>query len=320
MITVVIPYFQRERGVLGRALASVAAQADVELPVHVIVVDDASPVPAGPELQGVDWPPGMQVELLTQANAGPGAARNAGLAKAPEHTRFIAFLDSDDTWSHDHLARAVAALDVGFDFYFADHYQLGQSVGAFQRGGRIDPARHPVLPGPRPGLHAYQGDLFDQVLRGNVVGTSTVVYRRQGLAAERFRVDFTTAGEDYLFWMGLAARGARTAFSSQIEAVYGKGVNVYSGSGWGTPAYFLRVHQEICFRLAVRLLFPLNPAQRAHVAADLARLREAIVRDLLRRLRAREALPPGLLSRHLRADPATLAAAPGTALRAWRGA
>lgn len=320
MITVVIPYFQRQPGVLSRALASVAAQRGLALPVKVIVVDDASPVPASTELPTVAWPDGMHLHLLTQSNAGPGAARNAGLAAVRADTQFLAFLDSDDTWSPDHLARAIAALDAGFDFYFADHFQLGQQVGAFERGGRIAPAQHPLLPVAAPSLHAYQGDLFDQVLRGNVVGTSTVVYRWQGCAQERFRVDFTTAGEDYLFWMGLAARGARAAFSSQVEAVYGQGVNVYSRSGWGTPAYFLRVHQEICFRLAVRQLFPLNATQQAHVAADLARLREAIVRDLLRRLRAREALPPGLLARHLRADPATLAAAPGATLRALRGA
>ena len=51
MITVVIPYFQRSPGVLRRALASIAAQRDCPLPVHVIVVDDASPVPSGPEIE-----------------------------------------------------------------------------------------------------------------------------------------------------------------------------------------------------------------------------------------------------------------------------
>ena len=46
MICVVIPYYQREPGILRRALASIAAQRDCPLPIHVIVVDDASPAPA----------------------------------------------------------------------------------------------------------------------------------------------------------------------------------------------------------------------------------------------------------------------------------
>ena len=54
MITVVIPYFQREPGILARALASIAAQQACPLSVHVIVVDDASPVPADAEIAGMD--------------------------------------------------------------------------------------------------------------------------------------------------------------------------------------------------------------------------------------------------------------------------
>ena len=49
MICVVIPYFQAEAGILRRALASVAAQKNCLRQVHVMVIDDASPAPAGPE-------------------------------------------------------------------------------------------------------------------------------------------------------------------------------------------------------------------------------------------------------------------------------
>lgn len=314
-LTVVIPYFQREPGVLRRSLASVAAQQPCGMPVDVIVVDDASPVRAEPELAAVDFA-GASVSVLAQPNSGPGAARNNGIGAVAPGTRYVAFLDSDDEWTVDHLARAVATLEQGFDFYFADHLQLGQKVGAFARGGRIDPAAHAQLAGPLTGLHAYQGDLFDQVLRGNVVGTSTVVYRRERFPDARFLVEFTTAGEDYLFWMTLARAGARTAFSAQVEATYGRGVNVYSGSGWGSEGFMLRVHQEICFRQAARRLFELDAAQRAHVEREIARLREDFVRDLLRRLRSRSGLPAGMLRRQAAADPMTLAVAPRIVLRA----
>ena len=49
LIGVVIPYFQREPGILRRALASVLRQRGVEQ-VAVVVVDDASPVPASAEV------------------------------------------------------------------------------------------------------------------------------------------------------------------------------------------------------------------------------------------------------------------------------
>jgi succinoglycan biosynthesis protein ExoW len=217
----------------------------------------------------------------------------------------VAFLDSDDEWSPDHLARAVAALEQGFDFYFADHYQLNQSVGAFARAGRIQPDDHPRLPTRYDGLHAYKGDMFDQILRGNVVGTTTVVYRWDRLAALRFRIEFTSAGEDYLFWMALATQGARVAFSSQIEATCGKGVNVFASSGWGTDGHLLRVHQEIRFRQAVRQNFTLDATQRKHVSRDLQRLRLAFVRDVVHRLRHRKGFPSGLLKMHAVLRPST---------------
>ena len=319
MISVVIPYFQRSPGVLQKALASVAAQQACPMPVHVIVVDDSSPVPAPAEIAAAALPNSISVNVITQPNGGPGAARNTGLDAVPKDTRYVAFLDSDDEWSPDHLARAVAALDQGFDFYFADHFQLGQTVGAFERAGRIHPDKHPRLSTPHDGLHAYKGDMFDQILRGNVVGTSTVVYRLERFAAERFRVEFTTAGEDYLFWMALASQGARVAFSGQIEATYGKGVNVFAGSGWGTDAHLLRVHQEIRFRQAVRQNFPLNGAQKKHIRRDLQRLRLAFVRDVLHRLNHREVFPNGLLIAHTKADPLTFAMLPWSLLKILAG-
>ena len=225
MIAVVIPYFQRSSGVLRKALASVAAQQACSMPVHVIVVDDASPVPANDEVAAVALPASITIQVITQPNGGPGAARNTALDAAPAATRYIAFLDSDDEWSPDHLARAVAALAQGFDFYFADLYQLNQTVGAFARAGRIRPQEHPALQTAQKNLHAYQGDMFDQILRGNVVGTPTVVYDWSRFPSARFRIEFTTAGEDYLFWMALATQGARVAFSSQIETSCGKGIS-----------------------------------------------------------------------------------------------
>ena len=315
MITVVIPYFQRSAGVLRRALASVAAQRNCPLPIHVIVVDDASPVPPDEEIASAGLPDSIGITLIRQVNGGPGAARNSGLNAVPEPTRFIAFLDSDDEWSAEHLARAVAALEHGFDFYFADHYQLDQSVGAFERGGRIKLSNHEALTGAPKNLFAYSGDLFDQVLRGNVIGTSTVVYRWAALSSLRFRPEFTTAGEDYLFWMAISRHGARATFSTQIEATYGKGVNVYAGSVWGTENHLLRIHQELRYRRAVGQTFSLNAVQKLHIRQEIGRLRMAFARDAIHRLRHLKGFPEGLLLKHAKLDPMALITIPWSLVR-----
>lgn len=314
MIAVVIPYFQREPGVLRRALASVAAQQRDGRAVHVLIVDDASPAPAAPEIDAVALPAGMRIDLIRQPNGGPGAARNSGLAALPPGVTYVAFLDSDDEWSPDHLVRAAAALDAGFDFYFADHFQLGQSVSAFERAGRIRPGDHEGIAGEE-GLHAFRGDFFNQILTGNVVGTSTVVYRRAGFESVRFRTEFRSMGEDYLFWLELATLRARTAFSARVEATYGRGVNVFAGSGWGTPGYLRRVHDSMRFHQTVRRLFSLSAEQDAHARGALRALREEFVIGLLHHVAHRQAMPEGVLAAQLRLDPSTLLAVPAVMLK-----
>jgi len=59
---------------------------------EVIVVDDGSSDGTLEYLQSL----GNKVQVLNQANRGPGSARNLGIEKA--RGKYIAFLDSDDLW------------------------------------------------------------------------------------------------------------------------------------------------------------------------------------------------------------------------------
>lgn len=310
MITVVIPFYQRRSGILAQALASIAAQQDCPLPVTVIVVDDQSPLPARQELVAQPAPAGLNLKVIEQANGGPGAARNAGLDAAPAETRYIAFLDSDDQWSPQHLASACLALDLGHDFYFADHYQLDAEVSAFERARRLDMSLHPAIGPAERRLHHYGGDMLEQIIRGNVVGTSTVVFRRAGREGLRFRPEYKSAGEDYLFWLDLNASGARIAFSREVEATYGHGVNVYSGVEWGSEAHMQRITFELRYRQAVLREFVSAPEQARFIRARIDELRLGFLQDLLHRLRHGKKTAPGLLPAYLRHDPALLWRAP----------
>lgn len=320
-VAVVIPYYQRTEGILRKAVTSALAQPG-DHRLTIIVVDDASPVPARGELAGLLAEQPERIVIIERPNAGPAAARNTGLRALPAGTDFVAFLDSDDEWIPEHLQRALAALGQGHDFYFSDHYQLNQTVSAFRRAGRIDPAQHPALAGA-DGLHAYRGDMFDQILRGNIIGTSTVVYRHAPLSTLRFREEFVYAGEDYLFWLELSQRTSRIAFSARCECVYGAGVNIFSGSGWGSKTSLLRLHHEMKFQRALSRLFELSAPQRQANQASVRRLRRSFVADLLHRVLHRQEVSPSLLGRHCKVDPQTflyaLPLAVGIALQRERG-
>jgi glycosyltransferase involved in cell wall biosynthesis len=102
-ISVVVPVFNGAPFLAG-ALASVATQGC--RPREVIVIDDGST--DGSHAIAEAWGPPMRV--FRQANAGPAAARNRGIEQATG--RYLAFLDADDLWPRDKLARQLAVLET----------------------------------------------------------------------------------------------------------------------------------------------------------------------------------------------------------------
>lgn len=304
---VIIPYYQREAGILRRALRSVFSAERIDLSsIHIYIIDDEAPVSARSEVQALGQAP-CTLTIVEQPNAGPGAARNAGLARVETGTKYVAFLDSDDEWEKDHLANAAFALDAGYDCYFANFFHLGQKVGAFERAGRIRSEDHPLIAGSTT-IRAFNGDMFDQVIAGNIIGTSTVAFNFEKFADLRFRTDLRSAGEDYLFWLSLATRGARFAFCAEIEVTYGAGLNIYSGSGWGTEGHLLRIQNEIRYRKLIAASYPLAPAQTRHLDHAIAGLRTEFIRALVHRGASLRPVPLGVVAAQIRNDPALLLA------------
>src|SRR5437867_5669970 len=107
-VSVIVPFFQRQPGLLSNAIKSVCRQT-IDGSVDVLVVNDESPVNPDAEIPD-SLPANIRVRLLAQRNGGPGAARNRGLDQVSPETTYVAFLDSDDAWEPNHLRNAVAAL------------------------------------------------------------------------------------------------------------------------------------------------------------------------------------------------------------------
>ena len=300
-VAVVIPYFQRGAGILSQAVASVFAQKGCE-DFEIYVVDDESPVPPDQDLSGFD---DGRIHVIRQKNKGCGAARNTGLDRLPAQIEYVALLDSDDTWSERHLANAVTALDRGYDFYFTNHYQLGQNVGIFERDHRLDVRQHRKLEGTES-LYEFCGDMYDQVIMKNLMGPSTNVYNFAKFRDMRFREGFRSLGEEYCFWLDIARRGARFAFSTECEVRYGSGVNIYSGAQWGTRQSLTRSHDEILFWKLVTREYPLTDRQRRHLASKINLRRDELVLELLHQARTFGSVPKSLVATHLRRDPEIL--------------
>ncbi|HEY0431904.1 MAG TPA: glycosyltransferase family A protein, partial [Pyrinomonadaceae bacterium] len=102
-VSVIIPLYNKAPYV-RRALDSIAAQTFANF--EAIVVDDGSTDESAAIVAGYS---DARFRLIRQSNAGPGTARNAGLAQA--RGELIAFLDADDEWLPSYLQESVNQLE-----------------------------------------------------------------------------------------------------------------------------------------------------------------------------------------------------------------
>lgn len=109
-IAAIIPVYNRPKSVI-EALESVAAQT--RPPTRAIVVDDGSEDDSAERVEA--WiartPLPFPTVLIRQPNQGVSVARNRGAVEAQD-CDLLAFLDSDDLWPPDYLARMGDAMAV----------------------------------------------------------------------------------------------------------------------------------------------------------------------------------------------------------------
>ena len=303
-IAVIIPFYQEQPGILRRTIESVCAQSGVAN-VEVIVVDDGSPVPACEELRDLTIPDHLSLRVVEQHNAGPGAARNKGLDGVTDDTRYIAFLDSDDEWTTDHLCRALAALTRGYDFYFSNMFEIGQETSAFERNKRIDIRSHPRISG-LDDIHEYCGDLFSQQIMHPVIDTPTVVYRYANFRRIRFSERLLNACEDHLCWLEFAAKKPRIAFSSRPGCRAGRGVNVFFGIKWGTEESLRSHYYSFMYKREVDKKYNLSDELRSFNNCSLREIRNNFAYDLLHIIRVRGKLDLNIVFHYYLEDPKSI--------------
>ena len=166
---------------LPEAVESALAQLGGD--IEVIVVDDGSTD---------DTPQVMErfagsVRYIRQKNQGVSAARNHGISES--RGRWIAFLDADDRWKPEKLARQLDAL--------ARHPDCRASYTGYEAiGPAFGPAAEP------PSLPA---DLATLVERGNVITCASSVVCDRALFAELGNFDVALSDcADWDMWIRIA--------------------------------------------------------------------------------------------------------------------
>lgn len=302
-VAVIIPYFQRTGDILRRALESIYRQ-DVgpDVSVKVLIVDDESPAPPDFAIANLHRP-GFSTQIVRRPNGGPGKARNTGLALAGDPD-FIAFLDSDDLWSRNHLSTALRCLQRGAQFYFSNNI-YGDGVTWMSTLRCADELRSAATHDGDAEYSMTRGAVMPFLLRECLPHTSTVVLDARCRRGLTFDETQSMAGEDYLFWATYVQGCDRVAFSIEPTAERGRGVDVYrSKMSWDHPDCIRCLFHNLTLRKKFLSRFARTEADRQAQRIEIGKLRREISYLFLRNAFRHWRQNWWVASRLLRADPA----------------
>jgi glycosyltransferase involved in cell wall biosynthesis len=214
-VSVIIPTRDR-RALVCEAVASVLAQRGCT--AELIVIDDGS-------CDGTDTALAAladgRIRYQWQPARGVSAARNAGARLA--RAEWLAFLDSDDLWRPQKLARQLAFHRARPDL------QASQTGEIWIRNGvRVNPCHHHAKP---------DGEVFSGGLARCVISPSAVMLRRSLFTALGGFDESLAVCEDYDLWLRLGCRVAVGLLPEPLVVKRGGHADQLSRRYWGMDRF-----------------------------------------------------------------------------------
>lgn len=202
-VSVVVPLYNKARTIV-RTLESVRRQSFTDF--ECIVVDDGSTDDGALLAAGITDP---RFRVVSQRNAGEGAARNRGIREA--RGSLIAFLDSDDEWDPAFL-EAVVSLSHAYP-------EAGLLATGFRRCYGIPPDKETTLLFDTQAHTTLIEDYFRLARQGDFVTSSTVAIRRSVFDAAGLFLEGERLGADRELWSRIALDYS-FAYDCRILATY----------------------------------------------------------------------------------------------------
>jgi len=185
-VSVVIPTYNRAH-LICRAIQSVLDQTYQNL--EIIVVDDCST--DNTEEIVKDFKDERIRYIQHNENKGASAARNTGI-KASQ-SEYIAFQDSDDEWFSDKLEKQIIAF-----------YNSSPEVGVVYSGFYIVEADKKIYIPNDDHVIQKEENIHSELLKGNFVGTPTVLIKRECFENAKYFNEHIPALEDWDLWIEIS--------------------------------------------------------------------------------------------------------------------
>ncbi|WP_200880055.1 glycosyltransferase family 2 protein [Halomonas salina] len=192
VFSVIMPVYNAVETV-REAIESVLAQSFSDL--EVIVVDDHSVDGSRDVVESYRYDARVKPVLLEE-NRGVAGARNEGIKEAKG--KYIAFLDADDIWLSDKLARQKEFFEAGCTVVFSSYRRFDEE-------------------GEKEVVAAKPSVTYQDMLRGNCIGNLTGAYDCHALG----KVYQKAIGhEDYLMWLDLIKQSGEATGIEDVLAKY----------------------------------------------------------------------------------------------------
>src|SRR6266496_783117 len=201
LVSVVIPAY-RCAEYIAEGIESVLTQSLSDL--EIIVVNDGSPDTA--DLEAALLPYAGRIRYFKEGTKGPSGARNTGIRNA--FGKYIAFLDGDDYWTPDHLAKNIGILEGNSEIalVYCDCILIKDG----QPFSRVFFAQG----------QSRRVSFESLLLQSSTISTSSVVVSREAITtAGRFDETIHRC-EDFDMWLRLAFQGSRMAYHPDAEVYH----------------------------------------------------------------------------------------------------
>ncbi len=270
MVSVIIPSYNTAH-LIGACLDSVFRQTFRDF--EVVVVNDGSPDTA--KLEQALLPYQEKIVYIVQKNKRAAGARNTAIRAAKG--QFLAFLDSDDLWTADHLADQMKMLtdDPTLDMVYSDATLISDG-----------PVKKTFMEKcPSEGDATFEALVFERCQ----VPISTVVVRKSAIVKAGLFDESLQRCDDYDMWLRTIFHGAKAGYARRAQA------HLYLGrpDSLGQSAFKMKETYWTILEKAAQTL-PLNGAQRASVTNRIAQVKaESLMEEgkcALREKNAKKAL------------------------------
>ena len=222
LVSVIMPAYNAEK-YIAAAIESVCAQSMPNL--ELIILDDCSSdgTAAIAERFAAKDP---RIRLYAGAqNVGVAQLRNQGIELS--RGRYIALLDSDDTWHPQKLEKQLELLKKNDAALCYCSYAIVDDAGQKLRNDYIVPERID-----------YPGQLKE-----NVIGCSTVLADALLLKKHNFRTDFYH--EDYVLWLELLRNGYKMTGSPAVLVNWRYQQNSRSFNKWKSMKNRWQIYRQM---------------------------------------------------------------------------